>query len=484
MNNSKLTNVLRTFSKSEMKEFEKLVASPFFNKGRNYIPFLVELKKFYPKFDNMMLTPEYIHSKLYPGKKFNKQVIWNLTSGLLNMTEEFLIQIDMDKNKFERNCHAADELYERKLTRHYEHMLKKMEKDIDKLELGEILFASKIRLETRKINFFFLEDKQFLAQNLVVKKGEFSILYFLVLISNVISNMHYNSLLFNTSYNMNLPYELINNMKLDNVINYAKENNYEYSHIMEFYYCMIMTSLSPNDKTFFLRAKELFENYSQRFETSEKEALLAVLINYCIFRVNSGDDFFRKMLFEINILLLKEIDEMPKKEFGKVFFLQVLRNALSINKIDWAKKYIEKYVPNLKPAYQKSMRALGYAFLNFYLKDFKAVLENLKNVKFIDTRDKLHVRNLYMRTFYELDEIETVISQIDSSRHFLNKNRSIPQKTKSIYVIFLNLLSKLINIKVYNKIEDIDDLLKAVEENRELIFSSWLKEKIEEIKRN
>lgn len=482
MNNSKLINVLRTFSKNEMKEFEKLVASPFFNRGRNYTPFLIELKKFYPKFDNNMLTPEYIHSKLYPGKKFNKQVIWNMTSGLLNMTEEFLIQIDMDKNIFERKCHTADELYERKLTQLYGQKLKVLERDIDKLGLGEILFAQKMQLEMRKINFFFLEDKQFLAPNLVVRKGEFLILHFLVLMSNVITNMHYNSLLFNTSYPLNLPYELINNLSLDKVIDYAKENNYEYAYIMEFYYCMIMTSVSPDNVSFFLRAKELFEDNSQRFEAGEKEGLLGVLINYCIYKVNSGDDFFRKMLFEINLLQLKEIDEMRKKEFGKVFFLQALRNALSINEIEWAKKYIEKYTPYLKPAYQKSMRALGYAFLNFYLKDFEAVLENLKNVKFIDTRDKLHVRNLYMRTYYELNEIETVISQIDTNRHFLNKNHSIPKKTKSSYLMFLNHLSKLINIKVYNKTDEIESILKAAEENKKLIFGTWLKEKIEEIK--
>ena len=113
MKNSKLVNVLRTFSKSEMKEFEKLVSSPFFNRGRNYMPFLNQLKKFCPKYDDDKLTPEYIYSKIYHGKKFNKQIIWNATSSLLKMAEEFLVLKAMHKNKFTAYHLLAEEYHEK-----------------------------------------------------------------------------------------------------------------------------------------------------------------------------------------------------------------------------------------------------------------------------------------------------------------------------------------------------------------------------------
>src|SRR5512143_95729 len=103
MNNSKLISILRTFSPGEMKEFEKLVSSPFFNKGRNYLPFLAVLKKFYPRFDDDKLTPEFVFSKLYRDKKFNKQIIWNMTSAMQNMAEDFLLHVSMKKDRFVRN---------------------------------------------------------------------------------------------------------------------------------------------------------------------------------------------------------------------------------------------------------------------------------------------------------------------------------------------------------------------------------------------
>ena len=82
MHDSRLIQTLKSFSKDEFKQFEKFVASPFFNNGRNYNPFLNELKKHYPSFENRKdsLKPESIYKKIYPGKNFNKQVMWNLVT--------------------------------------------------------------------------------------------------------------------------------------------------------------------------------------------------------------------------------------------------------------------------------------------------------------------------------------------------------------------------------------------------------------------
>jgi hypothetical protein len=464
-----------------MKKFEKLVVSPYFNKGRNYLPFLNELKKFYPKFDNDKLTPEYIHSKLYPGKKFNRQIVWNMTSGLLNMTEELMIHIDIEKHTFERNCHAADELYVRKLTRLYEQKLKTMEKNVDRLGIGEILFKNKILLELRKINLFFLEDRQEMAQNLVPKKGEFLILYFLVVISNVINNMHYYSLLYNTSYSINITYEFIKNLRLDKVIEYAAENNYEYAYVMELYYCMIMTSLSPENTSFFLRAKELFEHHSHKLDNREREVLRGVLINYCVYKVNNGEVLFRKMLFEINLHQLNEIDKMQSKGFSKVFYIQVLRNALSSNEIDWAKKYIEKYTPYLKHSYRKSMKTLAEALLAFKLKNFDKIIENLSKVKFLDTRDKYYVKSLTLRAYYELGEIPALYYYIDSTKQFVSKNPSLGKLTRKNFYNFINCLNRMLAMKEKNNFFGLEKMKNEIEQEKNIVNRDWLLEKIEKI---
>ncbi len=482
VNNSKLINVLRTFSKNEMKEFEKLVSSPYFNKGRNYLPFLAELKKFYPKFDDEKLNQEYIYFKLFPGKKYNKQIIWNMSSALLNMTEEFMIHNSLKKNKFVKNYVLAEEYHEKKLSRYLAKITDEMDNKLNLAGIDSRYFMSKSQIEFLRKAHNFLEDTQHLIPKHIVKQGEFIILDFLRTISGVITDMDTNFFMFNARFDINLPYNFMQNLNLKEIINYAKMKSFRYAWIMEMCYCSIMMILEQDSLKYFTELKILFKEHFNKLTRDEKNVWLTVLSNYCASE-SRKNDYFLKELFEINKLTIKEGVLLENTYFYKIKFMQILRNALAINETQWARNFIEKFVPKLKPSYQKSMRALSLAYLSFNLKNFEEVLENLKNVKFIDSRDKLHVRNLYIRTYYELNEIEAVISQIDSTKHFLNKSALYTHKTKSNYFKSLNLLNRLINAKYNNNINEIELILNTVEEDKGLILGSWLKEKIGELKK-
>src|SRR5690242_4917104 len=92
MKDTKLINLLKTLSPDEMKSFEKFIASPYFNSVKNHTNLFKELKKFYPAYEDKKFTHEYIYSRLFKGRPFNKQVMWNLVSGFEKLACEFLIQ--------------------------------------------------------------------------------------------------------------------------------------------------------------------------------------------------------------------------------------------------------------------------------------------------------------------------------------------------------------------------------------------------------
>ena len=88
---TKFINLIKTFSPEEIKSFEKFIMSPYFNSVKNYVILFEEIKKFYPEFNDSKFTNDYIYKKLFKGKPFNKQVMWNITSGLEKLAVEFLI---------------------------------------------------------------------------------------------------------------------------------------------------------------------------------------------------------------------------------------------------------------------------------------------------------------------------------------------------------------------------------------------------------
>lgn len=482
MINSKLTNILQSFSKNELKEFEKFIGSPFFNKGRNYTPFLNTLKKFYPKFNDEKLTPEYIYAKLYPGKKFNKQIIWNMTSSLQSMAEEFLIYVSLGKNKFVKSSLLAEEFLNRNMASYQAKKLDEMEKALEKIGINDKYFGYKNELETGRMSYHFLEDTQHLLSKHITKKGEYAILNMLRQLSAVINDLNANAIMFNAKFDVNIPRKFVESLDMERVISYAKENDYENTEVMEMLYCAIMTVVEFDDPRYFYRLKELFEKNLERFSSNEKLSWITTLSNYCTIKANKGETQYRNFLFEINKLELKVGYSNNTKYLSKILFIQILRNALSINETDWVYNYIQEFAPRLKLSYQKPIRALANAYLYQKLKDYPRVLENLKDVKFIDARDKLYVKSIYIRTYFETGETEQLMYQIDSAKHFFSGSSSLSETTRTNMLRFLNYLTNLVNAIENKDDTEIEMIRKKLEKDPELPFSEWMLIKIAELK--
>lgn len=483
MINSKLINVLRTFSKTEMKEFEKFAASPYFNKGRNYLPFLHQLVKFYPKFDNEKLTPEFVYSMLNPGKKFNKQIIWNLTSTMMNMAEEYLAISSTRKNKFYRLKAIADEYSDRRLNGYYLKTLSEMSRITDHGGIDKNYFRRKADAENEMVKFHQMEDKQHLLCQNVLEEGKWRILDFLQDFERTICDLSSNTFMYNASYDINIPAEFAKCLDLKKLINYAREKNYEYLWLLEIFYSSIMTVTERSNTEHYFRLKKLYEENRHHFTDYEKNKVLTTLSNYCSLRINDGDDSFRRELFEIGKIELKENLAFPEKSSSKITFIQILRNAVSFNEIKWAKDFVEENIHKLKASHQRSMYSLAYAFIHFRLKDHEKVLENLKKVRFIDVRDKLNVKSLLLRTYFEMRDINSLMYQIDSTRHFLSSNPSISEESRRNFLQFTLFVNRLLTELDKNSKHDLDLFRKEVESEKTLINKNWFYEQIDIIKK-
>ncbi|MBK6877459.1 MAG: hypothetical protein IPG99_13675 [Ignavibacteria bacterium] len=95
-----LYKLLATFSDDEWKEFEKFVASPYFNKGRNFGSIMKLLRKHRPEFSSKELFKENLYKKLYPGKEYKESVMYSTFSRLYALAEEFMMQIEIGKDEF------------------------------------------------------------------------------------------------------------------------------------------------------------------------------------------------------------------------------------------------------------------------------------------------------------------------------------------------------------------------------------------------
>ncbi len=483
MKGTKLINLLKTLTPEEMISFEKFIASPFFNSVKNYTRLFNELKKFYPAYEDINLTNEYIYKKLFKGKPFNKQIMWNLASGFEKLAKEFLEQVSLGRNKFKRMELLASEYGHRKLINNYPGALKEMEELLEQRAIDYTYFENRGHLETYKQFYYFLtnNEKEMTASKL--RASEYQILLFLRMTVGGLNDMSLSVKDYNASFDVNIPLEFAKHIDLKSILSYARSNNYEYAFLIEIYYYSLMMLLEPGKTGHLNKVRKLYNQHCGKFNLPEKRIIMHWILIYCISRSESEGIKYEKIIFELNKLRLKEGLAFYRGYMHEAIYMQMISTALSIGKTKWAEDFIENYTSKLKPEIQKSKKSMAYACLHFHAKEYDKVLSGINNAKYSGIWDKLSAKTLLAKTYYEMKAFDSLLYHIDSSKRFLKNNNSLSGLNKKYYGDFFYYLAKLASLSGNPDLRSLpalkEEILPAKVENKK-----WLLEKADELSIN
>ncbi len=95
-----LIELLKTLSKDEWQDFEKFVASPYHNNGRNFLRLVKILKRFHPGFDSPKMTKDTIYKELFNGNDYKENVLNSSLSRLCAIAEDYLLYAKFRKNEY------------------------------------------------------------------------------------------------------------------------------------------------------------------------------------------------------------------------------------------------------------------------------------------------------------------------------------------------------------------------------------------------
>ena len=100
---NKLFAVLAVLSKEEVKDFDTFINSPIFNSNKNVCKTVGYLKKIHPTFMGKNAEPEKVYTVLFPGKKFNEQILNNLYTEINKLLKRYFalkeLECDDDLSK-------------------------------------------------------------------------------------------------------------------------------------------------------------------------------------------------------------------------------------------------------------------------------------------------------------------------------------------------------------------------------------------------
>jgi hypothetical protein len=482
MQNSKLIQVLRTFSKEEWKEYEKLVASPFFNKGRNLLPFVREMKKFHPEFNSSKLTREFIYSKVYRGKSYNNNTMKSALTSLLDMAEEYIKQISLRNYSGFMNSFCSYESNYRRLDFLTVKYLASANKIIESYKIDNHYFMMKLYYQLGQLSKNLHFDRQKLVCDDVIIYSKLNIYYFLSSVQLSLNNLKANDTNYNSGFENTLAVSFLRNINFKKIIPVLEKYEDEYTIPVKIYIYIIACYLDPNDDESFAELKKLTFGNLDRFNSGEKHVLADRLELICKLRVKSGSPESKDITEITRFIMNNNLYKYSAKEFfPAIKFFTYFNTYITNKEYKLADRFIDKYSTELNPEVRDDLVKYCSAAMSFEKKEYDKVLEYFKHVNPTIFLDKFDIRNLQLKLYFERNYTEESLSILDTYGHFLSHNKDVSDSMKLPNQNFIKYYRQLIKIKMRDFTNEPQLLENEISKEINVSSKAWLLEKLNEL---
>lgn len=491
MKNRKLVSLLKSFSKQEIRDFEKFVSSPYFLKGRNLKPLFTALKKYYPSFDSPHLTKEKIFRILNPGKKYDNvksgHVLDVMLSEMTSLAENF-ISIEYLKKEYGgyRIQYALSKsLQNRNMNNYCEKLFLENIERIRKYVSGDSFFNEMTTLYGELEQLIYGDSEKIKR---AFDYGKRIPLYFYGYILTNFSrfvNQH-NSLQSHglTTRSTEFLEMGINSFNPELFTKECYDDNLGTKEHVLMLYHLIRSQLNQEDIENYKTAIEIYKNNFDKFNVSDKWWYYCALINISQTRMHLDFKYYSFLGCKLIDLILKNNITSPEENsplsydaYGLIFHFKSL-----VCTNEELKEFIDSTIDKVAKTEQKWMKDYSYIWYHFKKKEYEKTLELISKFSPKIPPIKNNIIILKILSLYSMDYYEEALYSLNSYEQFL---RSISKKSgnkKKYSYQFSNSIRSLIMCKLNS--EPVDDILNRIaEDNSSYRFNFWFKEELEKIKK-
>ncbi|MBK9332684.1 MAG: hypothetical protein IPM96_09875 [Ignavibacteria bacterium] len=489
MKDSKLINLIKTFTPHEFRELELFTDSPYFNRGRNLSAFFKCLKKYYPGFEEESFSEENFYEELYPGKKYDKlkskTLIHTLSSEMFKLCKEFLIQTGLNEDSHKREYYLLNRLREKRSYKEFEKIFNTSTANKELPEKGGALDFINQFYSAQNFMVYCIENGDISgAVDSIISQGEcFAVAALIKGYRNpelsIAAKTH------NVNFRENLIDNLMSHLDSPGVLEVMKKNNDKFYPYVAVNYAAYLMMKHTEDHKYYFEFKKMVDEYYSLFGQSERFYLYAMLISYCSMQCrNDNPEIFGREQFEIHkrsvelgVYKNSENDIMDIVKFRNIAIC-----AFTFNETDWFETFVNDFINELKPEYRENMRYFSYAYVHFGRKEFGKSLENLIMVHDDFFYFKMDAKKLLLLIYFELGYFEQANSLIKSVKEYIANTKDLTDKIKDRERIFIKAVNELLNLKESGNKKDIGILETEISKDLNLTFKIWLLEKVNELK--
>lgn len=480
MTNSKLIPILKSFSKAEIKEFDKFLSSPFFGCKKFVLNFYRLLIKNYPDFTESKTSKKILFKKLYGDARYNDGLMRRIISDLIRFSEEFLKLLNFRRNSTYQSQCLLNELRERNIEDHFRIRSESFLKKINSAEHVD----PDLLLQSYMINTEIKEFRTFLRDSKMHDSYSFSVESFTVFFLRIIYSYinHRNTFSREIKNSSGLTDEFIRNLNLKSFTEYLENNDSRYSVYLKMVLYSFNIVSNKNDRKSYHKLNQLLKDNPGYFSEWELKNLYVNIIKFLSYQNDNYNNIFIDEEYSMYEILLREY-YLP----GPSLTLQLsfCRNYINIcrqkGKFHRIKDFRKKYSPYFPAEYKDDLISLCESVYHFEKKNFTTSVNHASKVNFNRDIFKFDIKILKIKNFYELGYFESAYTELDTLKHLFSSSVNIKPGALLKGRNFAKFFSSILNIKMGNKKTEINHLKKLLMKEKNILEKNWLIQKITDI---
>lgn len=434
MKKSKLISILSTLSHHEMGRFTDFVRSPYYNSNEQLVTLLCHLSKSYPNFKEQEIRKEKVFAGVFPGQAFNKKKLGYLMSDLVKLGETFLGVQSIEKEELTLEIKIVKELLERNQEKYYLSLLKEVKEKLSpKQGIKSDSFYCNYLLSDMEAKHFAARQVRAFDNNIQIASNALDDYYFLHKLKYSCEMLNRQAIL---SDQFSIPF-------MNEVQNYLSQHQ-ALKPLVAIYLQIYFSLLTPNDDIPFQELLSLIKVKSIQFDNSELRAIYLYALNICMRKIRQGKEDYLSVALALYEEGLTNKALFDHNHLSHWTYNNVVKLALRLERFEWIEKFIHSYNDSLREQFQKNALHHNLAELHFHKKNYDQALIHLNQVHVADINYHLGSRILLIKTFYESNAIDALLSALASFTVYLSRNKQIATPLKKSCQNFCNLMHKII----------------------------------------
>ncbi len=473
MQDSRLLELLRSFSPAELTAFGKFLRSPYHNLREDVV---LLFDYFFEKKDSKktsVFEKETVFKSIFPKEKYEEKRLAYTISFLHQLAQNFLVINELEsENEAAFQLRLAKSLRRRGLERHYETALKKAEdvleaqphRHLDYHYLSHLLHLERYESGARERRT---------ASRHFQELADAADLYF---IANKL-RQSCTALMHKAVSEADLRLELLNE-----VLAQVERQNLTQTPAVGVWYFGYRALSEAEPRGWFGQLREAMRQQVGRFPKAELREVSTLAVNCCIRQINTRREageqaFWLGQVFDIYKEGLDNQVFIENGALSRFTYNNIANAGLGLKAFDWVEAFLAQYKDLLEPRHRESAYLFNLASLHFRKPDYGRALELLTQAEFDDVLHNLDARRMLLRIYFDLGEVAALDSLLDSFTIFLRRRRDVGY-LRQHYLNLIRFTKKLLQTPAQDRAAQAK-LRSEISDCKALAEREWLLGKLE-----